>query len=240
MAERDEKKKPSLSEYYVQLGYEPQKWHIGPEHPFLENYAIRLLNKMPSARVLEIGYQSGGFAVPLILSQSGRPDFSYTGIDSLSYDNAVGPRIIAEHLLSLGMTDGYQFLTAESNSFLRQHCSSGYDLILVDHLKQWYPRELLTILSHDLIAAEGYVLLHDIAGRASAFEADCRRIALAYSYEWSTTDEVPEGLAVVKRSPKSRATSGHLRLRRCGAHIRTLARTLRNHLRLRSRLARFR
>ena len=44
----------------------------------LEERAINLLSEMPRARVLEIGYQSGGFAVPVILAMRDRSDFSVT------------------------------------------------------------------------------------------------------------------------------------------------------------------
>jgi hypothetical protein len=50
----------ALKEYYRSLGYPESRWHIGPEHPHLEDYAIRLLETLPRARVLEVGYQAGG------------------------------------------------------------------------------------------------------------------------------------------------------------------------------------
>lgn len=64
-----------LAEYKQTLGYPPSRWHISPEHPFLERYWLGLLASMPSVRVLEVGYQAGGFAVPLILAMRERADF---------------------------------------------------------------------------------------------------------------------------------------------------------------------
>ena len=73
-----------LSAYYTALGYPASRWHIGAEHPLLEEYAIRLLATLPRARVLEVGYQAGGFAVPLILAMHARPGFTYVGVDSMA------------------------------------------------------------------------------------------------------------------------------------------------------------
>ena len=52
----------TLAEYYAALGYTSDHWPIGLKHPYLENYVLRLIEKFPWARVLEIGYQAGGFA----------------------------------------------------------------------------------------------------------------------------------------------------------------------------------
>jgi hypothetical protein len=79
----------TLAEYYTGLGYHPERWHIGPEHPHLEDYAIRLISQLPRGRVLEIGYQSGGFAVPLIMALQNHPGFSYVGIDNGQYATVV-------------------------------------------------------------------------------------------------------------------------------------------------------
>ena len=51
-----EQTRQHLSEYYTSLGLTPEQWHVGPEHPYLEEYAIDILSRLPSARVLEIGY----------------------------------------------------------------------------------------------------------------------------------------------------------------------------------------
>jgi len=69
----------TLAEYYTSLGYTPEVWHIGQEHRHLENFALCLLKQLPRVRVLEIGYQTGGFAVPVILEMQERPDFCTSG-----------------------------------------------------------------------------------------------------------------------------------------------------------------
>ena len=59
---REGKLMMTLAEYYAALGYTSDQRPIGLKHPYLENYALRLIEKFLRARVLEIGYQAGGFA----------------------------------------------------------------------------------------------------------------------------------------------------------------------------------
>jgi len=202
-----------LAEYYRSLGYPSSKWHVGVEHPDLEDYALRLLQGLPTPRVLEIGYQAGGFAVPLILGM--HEEFSYVGIDSLSYDNAVNGDVLAAYLRSQGVKSGFEFLQEDACHYLYRHRSSRFDLILIDHYKPFYPRELLAIVQHGLLAKDGHILLHDIRGRAQGVAGLCEAIARAYQYSWTVTDSVPEGLAMMQRlTPELRQSGFAMSLRR--------------------------
>ncbi|MDP2382644.1 MAG: class I SAM-dependent methyltransferase [Nitrospirota bacterium] len=188
----------SLLEYYQSLGLSASQWHVGPEHPYLEEYVIRLLRTLPAVRVLEIGYQSGGFAVPVILAMQGRSGFDYLGVDSLRYANAVHGGIIADYLKTQGVTSGFQFIESDASKFLSRKHSGQFDLILIDHYKPLYPRELLAVFASDRLGPQGVVLLHDISGRARGVAVLCEAIASAYGYTWAVVEEVPEGLAVLR------------------------------------------
>lgn len=188
----------SLAEYYQSLGFPTSKWHVGAEHPYLEQYAIRLLQTLSGGRVLEIGYQAGGFAVPVILAMQGRPDFSYLGVDSLSYGNAVRGEVIAAYLKSHGITSGVQFVETDAHEFLSQDHHVRFDLVLIDHYKPLYPRDLLAVVRAGLVNPGGVILLHDILGRARGVAKLCEAIAKAYGYTWTVTEEVPEGVAVLR------------------------------------------
>jgi len=188
----------SLAEYYQSLGFPASKWHVGAEHPRLEQYAIRLLQTLPGARVLEIGYQAGGFAVPVIRAMQGRRDFGYLGVDSLDYGNAVRGDVIAAYLKSHGIASGFQFVETDAYEFLSQNRHGRFDLVLIDHYKPLYPRDLLAVVRAGLVSPQGVILLHDILGRARAVASLCEAIARAYGYTWMVTNEVPEGLAVLR------------------------------------------
>jgi predicted O-methyltransferase YrrM len=190
----------TLEEYYRDLGIPDSHWHIGREHPSLEDYALRLLADLPQARILEVGYQSGGFAVPVILEMQGRTDFEYLGIDSLGYGNSVDGTTIARYLRDQGVTGGYEFAVGDAGQYLKELPHRQFDLILVDHYKPLYARELLTIIRRRLTSPEGYILFHDILGEASGAWKDCTRVCNAYGYAWSIAREVPEGLALVRRN----------------------------------------
>lgn len=189
----------ALSEYYTSLGFSPSEWHVGPEHPRLEEYAIDLLRRLPGGRVLEVGYQAGGFAVPVILASHQRPDFAYTGIDSGAYKNAVSGDVIARYLDGVGTRPSYAFHTGDAGAFLRSLADRQFDMILIDHFKPLYPREFHTVVTRGLLSDGGVVLLHDVLGNATREWAECRQICEALGYEWEVTDEVPQGLAIVRR-----------------------------------------
>jgi len=189
----------SLSEYYRAEGILPGKWHIGAEHPKLEEYALEVLRTLPRARVLEIGFQAGGFAVPVIKAMHARPDFLYVGVDSLVYDNAVPGDLIAAYLKSEGITSVYRFLQTDAQSFLSKSQVEEFDLILIDHFKPLYPEDLLTTVRNGLLSPYGAILMHDVLGEARAVAPLCEVIARAYGYSWTVTAIVPAGLAVLRR-----------------------------------------
>ncbi|MFQ5856386.1 MAG: class I SAM-dependent methyltransferase, partial [Anaerolineae bacterium] len=156
----------TLEEYYESLGYPRSHWHIGWEHPHLEEYAIRLLQGMPRARVLELGYQAGGFAVPVILAMRERPDFVYLGIDSMAYDTAVDGKVIVQYLENQGVTGCYEFAVGDAGKFLARMPKEQFDLVLIDHDKSLYPREFRTLVRRELVSPDGCILFHDVLRKA--------------------------------------------------------------------------
>lgn len=191
----------TLAEYYTNLGYPPELWHLGDEHPAIENYAIQLAHRLPLARVLEIGVQSGGFAVPLILAMQDHPKFSYVGIDNGAYATAVDGSVISGYLAELNLNQGYEFLTVDSDTYLKTLPRQEFDLILVDHFKPLYPRDFETIARRQILSADGYLLFHDVLNKAAGVWKDCQKICAAFGYSWQIVSEVPSGLAVVRLNP---------------------------------------
>jgi hypothetical protein len=115
---------PGLAEYYARSGLAAGSWLVGPEHPALEALGIRLLSNTASARILELGVQSGGFAVPVILSCAHREGFAYTGVDNLAYTNAVPLHHIADYLALHRVTHGLRFVESESGTVVLDAASS--------------------------------------------------------------------------------------------------------------------
>jgi predicted O-methyltransferase YrrM len=158
---------PGLEEYYRSLGLAEHAWHIGPEHPSLEELALALLETTNEARVLEVGVQAGGFAVPVVLALSGRTGFSYTGIDSLDYPNAVPLRVIAGYFSQHGVTRNLRFIESDSTAALRGLPGESFDLILLDHYKPKYPLDFFHVCARGLISGDGAIVLHDVLGHAA-------------------------------------------------------------------------
>lgn len=218
----------SLQQYYARLGLPEEAWHIGPEHPSIENLAIRLLATTRQARILEVGVQSGGFAVPVILSSAHRAGFSYTGVDSLDYTNAVPLRLIAEYLATRGITQNLRFIESDSTAALRTLVAHSFDLILLDHYKPKYPLDLYEVCARDLLNADGVIVLHDVLGHAASEWDTCERVCRAFGYEWTIDSDVVNGAAVIRRgrSAKRPVTAAIVRLEvttRWRLHAATLA-----------------
>lgn len=192
----------SLLDHFRQAGLAASDIHIGPEHPAIEQQAIGLLAGRPRKRVLEIGYQSGAFAVPVILAHGHDAAFDYTGIDSMAFNASIGskwtPDIVRDYLVSRGIpASRFRFLLGDAAVFLRDAAES-FDLILIDHLKALYARELRTILKRRLIRPDGVILLHDVSRRARQAWADCGRWCHCYQCEAEIDETVTSGLAVVR------------------------------------------
>ena len=204
----------SLAAYYESLGYGAESWHVGPEHPRLEEAALALLEHMPRKRVLEIGYQAGGFAVPVITAMGARPEFAYTGVDSGAYRNAVSGPVIERYLREREIPGSYRFLTGDALAVLRTLRGQQFDLLLVDHYKPLYPREFRAILALGLASDSAYVLFHDVLGRAEREWEECKLLCEAFGFSWAIRADVPGGLAVARRDAAVRAsTSAARRLR---------------------------
>jgi hypothetical protein len=95
---------PNLHHYYRSLDLPEESWHVGPEHPGLEELGIRLVMGTKQRRILEIGVQSGGFAVPVVLAVAHAGSFSYLGVDNREYTNAVPLQLVADYLELRGVT----------------------------------------------------------------------------------------------------------------------------------------
>ena len=197
----------TLEEYYVSLGLPRSAWHVGPEHPALEELALRLLGSMRTARILEIGVQAGGFAVPVIAGAARRAGFSYLGVDNLAYTNAVPLAIVRGYLEGEGLARGVRFVEGDASAVLRAAAPESFDLILLDHYKPKYPVDLHAICARGLLSADGAVLLHDVLTHAAPEWALCETICAAFGYRADVAAEVPGGAAIVRRggSPQARS-----------------------------------
>lgn len=190
----------TLAEYYAKLGLPPNKWHIGPEHPHLENYALKLLKQLSRAYVLEIGYQAGGFAIPVILEMKDYRNFNYVGIDNGAYPNSVEPLILDNYLKSYQVMGKYTFYWGDAKEILKGLKHQKFDLILLDHAKQFYAREFYTLISKDMLSLDGYILLHDVLEKAEPAWKECEWICRSFNFTWQIVEDIPGGLAVVKRN----------------------------------------
>src|SRR5688572_2578069 len=103
----------TLQQYYASLGLPEEAWHVGPEHPAIEELGLAVLSTTRGARILEVGVQSGGFAVPVILASYTQVGFSYTGVDNLEYTNAVPLRLISQYLAQRGITENIRFFEGD-------------------------------------------------------------------------------------------------------------------------------
>jgi hypothetical protein len=190
----------SLSEFYIREGLNRDQWHIGPEHPYLEEFALGILSKKKLKRVLEIGYQAGGFAVPLILASQGDPGFSYAGIDNGSYANCVDKSIIEKYLDRNGIPrEKYSFYRRDASKGLGKLEKKQFDLVLIDHYKPLYLREFYKILKTKLLAPEGVIIFHDVLGRASEIWKQCKRLCELTGCSWEVVETVPGGIGVVRQ-----------------------------------------
>jgi len=194
----------SLADYYRRLGLAEDAWHVGPEHPSLEQLALRILAESDGARILEVGVQSGGFSVPVILEVFRRKGFAYTGIDNLAYTNAVPLRLIEVYLRQSGVAGPLRFLEGDSTSLLRAEGPSSYDFILLDHYKPKYPIDLYVICARELLSERGTIVLHDVLAHAAPQWRICQQICRAFGYVWTIDEDVFQGAAIIRRGGRRR------------------------------------
>ena len=177
-------------------------YHIGKEHPALEQLALTLLRQSPRKHVLELGYQAGGFAFPLIAALKTTSTFVYCGVDSLAYPNAVPREAMHAYLFEthkIGLPQVCFYRTAV-RSFLRDSVVYPFDLVLLDHAKRDYVIDLWWLLHRGWVAPHGTILIHDVLGKAKGLIAwSCRMLAAWYGYSWTVDADVPEGVAVLRR-----------------------------------------
>ena len=193
----------TLQKYYQCKGFSPKQYHIGAEHPALENFFLQFTKEMTRLHIMEIGFQSGGFAVPVILANEKHLDFTYLGIDSGEYESAVDGGVISTYLEGHNVKCNCEFVKADSGSYLKKMPYRTYDLILIDHYKPLYLRDFYTIARRKLVSPDGYVLFHDVLGRAKSVWEQCKKICIAFGFKWEIVDSVPGGLAVVSYGQKS-------------------------------------
>jgi methyltransferase family protein len=200
----------ALARHYRNERVPDDGWHIGPEHPALERAALELLGTLVGRHVVEIGFQAGGFAVPIILALHRDPRFQYLGVDNLAYTNAVPPRVI-EGFLRPRVTPGcYEFIQNDSTRFLKTLAPASVDLVLLDHFKPLYERDLLVLCERGIVKPGGVILLHDVhAGAAQAWR-NCQHLVRTFNLAVELRADVPAGLAIL-RIPCSRVT-GRLRM----------------------------
>lgn len=196
----------TLQQYYASLGLADDAWHVGPEHPALEELGLAVLATTRRPRILELGVQAGGFAVPVILAAAGREGFSYTGVDNLEYTNAVPLRLVADYLALHGVHENVSFIQGDAGAVLRRAKPNAFDVVLLDHYKPKYPVDLLQVCKRELLAEDGAIILHDVLTHAASEWAVCARVCRAFGYEWTIDRAIPQGAAIVRR-----ARSGHRR-----------------------------
>jgi predicted O-methyltransferase YrrM len=203
-----------LARYYAEHGLDRSQFWFGAEHPALEQAALRLLSGRTSCRVLEIGYQAGGFAVPIVIGLHRLPGFHYTGLDSRAYPNAVSRELLGGYLSGRGVPeDRMRLLTVDAWDFLMT-CGEAFDLVLIDHVKGLYPRELETLLARRLVTAGGVILLHDVLEKAAEAWVQCARLCTKFHCGWRIDEGVPAGLAIVSvANGAPRFTSAMARMR---------------------------
>lgn len=197
----------TLRDYYTSLGLDEEAWHIGPEHPALEELGLALLASTRRRRILEIGVQAGGFAVPVILATAERPGFAYTGVDNLEYTNAVSLRHIVDYLAQLGVHENIQLVEGDADMVLCAARPRSFDLVLLDHYKPRYPVDLLRVCERDLLSEDGAIILHDVLTHAAAEWPACARVCRAFGYEWTIDREVPQGAAIIRRAGRGSRSS---------------------------------
>jgi spermidine synthase len=179
-----------------------------------------LLAKTRRARILEIGVQSGGFAVPVILANAARSDFSYTGVDNLEYTNAVPLRLILEYLQHRGVAENVRFIEGDSSVVLGSATPSCYDLILLDHYKPKYAADLYRICAREVLSADGAIVLHDVLTHAADDWKVCERVCREFGYGWMIDAGVSQGAAIVRRGSGPSPATTNRRLLHAGITLR--------------------
>jgi predicted O-methyltransferase YrrM len=154
---------------------------------------------MKRNRILEIGVQSGGFAVPVILAAHHGREFSYTGVDNREYTNAVPLQLISDYLRLHDVSQGIRLIEGDSTAVIRASPPSSFDLILMDHYKPKYSYDLLHLFERDLLSDDGAVVLHDVLTHARRQWRVCERLCSAFGYSARVDPDVVQGAGIIQR-----------------------------------------
>ena len=145
-----------------------QTTHIGAEHPRLAWLLHRFVRDMKCTRVLELGVQSGGSAYGVLtaLPEGGL----YVGIDNEMDAHATyggcGVKEIGVCRKVIIMGDAREIVPR-----LRW---GVWDLIHIDHYKEYYLHELEALIATRQIGRNTVVIFHDIEGMAAFCWLDCQ------------------------------------------------------------------
>ncbi len=187
-----------IIEFYKREGLGPKQYHFGDEHPRLETVIQEILAGQPGKRFLEIGFQSGGTAFPVIHVFEGEYSFFYTGVDNLQYHNAVSVELLKKYLHENGVrSDCWEFLVGDATKVL-SGLKHPYDVILIDHYKPLYLDALKAILFTGLLKENGVILFHDVLDKAEQAWVDCSSLLHKFKFETEIRDDVPSGLAIAR------------------------------------------
>jgi predicted O-methyltransferase YrrM len=188
----------ALARHYRNEGVPDDGWHIGPEHPALERAALEVLETLVGRHVVEIGFQAGGFSVPIIFALHRDPRFRYVGVDNLAYTNSVRPATI-EAFLRPRVTPGcYEFVQSDSTRLLKTLAPASVDLVLLDHFKPFYERDLLVLCRRGIVKPGGVILLHDVLSGAAKAWRNCDHLVRTFELAVDLRAEVPAGLAILR------------------------------------------
>jgi predicted O-methyltransferase YrrM len=141
--------------------------HVGAEHPRLAWLLHRLVRGLRARRVLELGVQSGGSGYGIMTALADTTGW-YVGIDNEADRHAQYGRC------GLADLNHAVFITGDAGHVLPHLKFGVWDLIHVDHYKEYYVRDVQCLLATGQIGRNTVVVFHDIEGLAAPCWPACR------------------------------------------------------------------
>ena len=121
------------------------------------------------------------------------------GVDNLAYTNSVGPATIKEFLRPRVPPGCYEFVQSDSTRFLKTLAPGSVDsLVLPDHFKPLYERDLLVLCRRGIVRPGGVILLHDVLSGAAKAWRNCDHLVRTFELAVDLRAEVPAGLAILR------------------------------------------